>query len=82
MEYIAAAKVASRQRMANRSPVREYQVEMCSMGMGRVIKVSSNSRVEAMTRPAGSINPLMPVLAALIRERRFSTARNIAMEKC
>jgi len=82
MEYITAASVASRQRMANISPVLEYQVDMVSMGIGRVIKASSNSWVEATTLPAGSINPLMPVLAALIRARRFSTARNIAMEKC
>ena len=68
--------------MAKISPVLEYQVDMCSMGMGRVITASSNKWVEAMIRPAGSINPLMPVLAALIRARRFSTARNIAMEKC
>ena len=36
----------------------------------------------AIILPAGSTNPLMPVLADLIKDRLFSTALKTAMEKC
>jgi hypothetical protein len=52
------------------------------MGTLRVIIASVKSCVEATTLPRGSINPLIPVLAERIMDRLFSTARNIAMEKC
>lgn len=47
------------------------------------VKVAAlKSGVDAMILPAGSTNPLIPVFADRIRARRFSIARNTAMEKC
>ncbi len=66
---------------ANTSPIRVYRDFSSRNGVSHAATASRNRGVALTTRPTGSMNPLMPVLAARTSARLFSTARKTAMEK-